>query len=82
MNARLSFKQAAEAIGTNLGTLIQMRAKGAKLFDPTFPPMTNGTFDAAEIAAWKTAKNVQSPVHGAPSQATPPIDTTAQGTKS
>lgn len=82
MNARLSFKQAAEAIGTNQGMLLKLRAKGATSYDSTFPKSTSGTFDAAEVAAWMAAKSGQPPVPVAPSQATPPIDTTAQGTKS
>lgn len=64
--AKLSMQQVASQIGTNLGTLIQMRARGAKLFDATFPPMTNGTFDSTEIAAWLAAKRGQSQVQPDP----------------
>jgi len=56
----LTLQQVAKQIGTNLGTIIQMRAKGARLFDATFPPMTNGTFNAADISAWQTARTTPS----------------------
>lgn len=54
---RLTMQQAAAAIGTNLGQLIQLRAKGSKLFDPSFPPMHGGHFDEAAVMAWKTARD-------------------------
>ncbi len=54
---RLTMQQTAAAIGTNLGTLIQLRAKGARLYDPSFPPMVGGNFDEAAIMAWKTARD-------------------------
>ena len=55
----LSPKQVAEKLGINLGTLIKMRSKGARLFDPSFPAMTSGAFKAADISAW-VAKNALS----------------------
>lgn len=75
--AKLSMQQVASQIGTNLGTLIQMRARGAKLFDPTFPPMTNQTFDSTEVAAWLTAKNGGQPPVQATPQISPPNTTSA-----
>ena len=54
---RLSPRQTAAAIGTNLGHLVLLRAKGSMLFDPTFPPMVDQTFDEAAISAWKKRRD-------------------------
>lgn len=56
-NGRLTMRQTAAAIGTNLGTLLLLRAKGSMLFDPTFPPMVDQTFDEAAISAWKKRRD-------------------------
>jgi len=69
---KLSIQQVAQALGTNLGSVILMRAKGARLYDPTFPPMTNGTFDSTEVASWKATKSGQLQVPGTASPTTPP----------
>ena len=55
--SRLTMQQTAAAIGTTLGQLILLRAKGSKLFDPSFPPSIGGNFDEAAIMAWKTARD-------------------------
>lgn len=55
----ITMRQAAQLLGCNLGSIILMRAKGGKLFDPTFPAMTpDGTFREADILAWRAAKRV------------------------
>lgn len=59
----LTMKQVADLIGTNLGTVLNIRAKGARLYDPTFPAMNNQTFDYAEVMAWlQTTKTSTTPV--------------------
>lgn len=55
MKATITMQQAAAILGTNLGTIIILRSKGARLFDPTFPAMVNGKFDRAAILAWQAA---------------------------
>ncbi len=52
-NGRLTMQQTAAAIGTNLGTLVLLRSKGSMLFDPTFPPMVGGMFEAASVSTWR-----------------------------
>jgi hypothetical protein len=56
-NGRLTMRQTAANIGTNLGHLVLLRSKGSMLFDPTFPPMVGGTFDEAAISAWKKRRD-------------------------
>ena len=54
---RLTMRQTAAAIGTNLGHMVLLRSTGSMLFDPAFPPMVGGTFDEAEISAWKKRRD-------------------------
>jgi hypothetical protein len=61
LTPKITMKQAAAMLGTNLGAIIKLRAKGARLFDPTFPIMVNGQFDRAEILAWQAANASKSP---------------------
>jgi hypothetical protein len=56
---RINITQAAKLADIKMGVLIPMRSKGARLYDPTFPPMTNGTLDAAEVLAWKAARDAK-----------------------
>jgi len=53
---RINITQAAKLADIKMGELIPIRSKGARLYDPTFPPMTDGTFDASEVLAWKQAR--------------------------
>ena len=53
---RLTLRETAAAIGTNLGGLSKLRSKGARLFDPSFPSPVGGLFIEAEILAWKKSK--------------------------
>ena len=39
--------------------LIQLRAKDSRTSDPTFPPMTNGTFDEAAVLAWRADRDAE-----------------------
>lgn len=55
MKATVTMQQAAAMLGTNLGAIIKLRAKGGRLFDATFPPLIDGKFDRAEILAWQAA---------------------------
>jgi len=55
MTTNITMRQAAAILGTNLGAIIKLRAKGARLYDPTFPPMVTGRFDRAAILAWQAA---------------------------
>lgn len=53
----ISLRLASQLLGGNLSSIILMRAKSGKLFDPTFPAMTpDGNFDLDEIIAWRAAK--------------------------
>lgn len=54
---RLSHREAADALGLNISDLFKIRLKGARLFDPSFPKISNGTFDETEIFAWKLARD-------------------------
>jgi hypothetical protein len=56
---RLTMQQTAAAIGTNIGGVIKLRSKGATLYDPTFPPMINSTFDEAAVLAWKATRDAK-----------------------
>jgi hypothetical protein len=56
---RLTIRETAAAIGTNLGGLLKLRSKGARLYDPTFPPMVNQTFDEAGVLSWKAARDAK-----------------------
>jgi len=56
---RLTMQQTATALNTNIGGVIKLRSKGASLYDPTFPPMVNGTFDEAAVLAWKAARDAK-----------------------
>lgn len=61
LSPKITMPQAAALTGRNLGDIILRRAKGSRLFDPTFPPMVNGKFDRAEILAWQAATANKSP---------------------
>lgn len=52
----ITMRQAAQLLGCNLGSIVLIRAKGGKLFDPTFPAMADGNFNQADILAWQAAK--------------------------
>lgn len=53
----ITLRLASQLLGCNLGSIILMRAKGGKLFEPKFPAMTPaGNFDLDEIIAWRAAK--------------------------
>jgi hypothetical protein len=54
---RINITQAAQVTDTKISELVAIRSKGARLYDPTFPLMTDGTFDAAEVLAWKQARD-------------------------
>lgn len=74
---RLTMQQAATAINTNIGGVIKLRSKGASLYDPAFPDMmTDGTFDAAEVLAWKVARDERATQQSTPA-APPPVATAA-----
>lgn len=53
---RLTLREAAATLGLNVGQVLQLRANGGRLFDPTFPKLVNGYFRADEILAWKKSK--------------------------
>jgi len=56
---RLTLRETAAALGTNVGTVFQLRAKDSRTSAPTFPPMTNGTFDEAAVLAWRADRDAK-----------------------
>lgn len=55
---------------------MKLRAKGASLWDPSFPKASNGcTFDPDEIMAWRAAKSTS--INPQPVTANPPTVTPA-----
>jgi hypothetical protein len=71
---RLSMYQTAVILGCNMGDIAKLRAKGARLFDSTFPEASNGcTFDLNAILAWRAKRASTNP----PVTDKPPIATSA-----
>lgn len=56
---RINITQAAKVADIRIGELVAIRSKGARLYDQSFPPMTDGTFDAAEVLAWKVTRETR-----------------------
>jgi uncharacterized protein (DUF1800 family) len=77
-NERLTERQAAAELGLNLGQLIQLRANGARLFDPSFPRMLpDRTFVESEILAYKKLRDSRAAASSTPT-APPPVVTNDQ----
>jgi hypothetical protein len=74
-NRRLTTRQTAATIGINLGSLVVLRSRGSRFYDPSFPPMVNQTFDEAAILEWKNASDRRPAQSSSPAQ-TPLVDST------
>jgi hypothetical protein len=56
---RLTDRQTAQLIGTNLGEILKLSARSGKYHDPTFPPKENGTRCANAVLAWIAARDAK-----------------------
>jgi len=57
MNIKLTLSQAAQLLGKNQGQVLQAIAKDCKHHDPSFPACVNGSFQLADLLAWRAAKD-------------------------